>query len=146
MAENANLVRDLYEAWNERDFDRMLESTATDATIVDVGSGQTYRGHDGVREYSTAWADAFPDGKITVDRVIEAGDMVVAEVTGKGKHTGELVTPGGTIPATGRTLTLHLCDIWEVKDGKLQSQRTYFDTGSMMAQLGLSVGQPSTSL
>ena len=78
MAENADLVRDIYKAWNERDFDRMVESQATDATLVDLGSGETYRGRDGVRKYATAWADGFPDAEITVDRVIEAGDMIVA--------------------------------------------------------------------
>ena len=48
------------------------------------------------------------------------------------------------IPATGRSLTLQLCDVMEFRNGKVQSQRTYFDTGSMMAQLGLGAEQPAT--
>lgn len=146
MAGNADLVRGLYEAWNNRDFDRLAESVAPDGFITDVGSGATYRGRDGVLKYNTAWAEAFPDGRVTVDRLIEAGGTVVAEFTGKGKHTGPLVGPSGTIPATGRSVTLHLCDIYEIKDGKVASQHTYFDSGSLMAQLGMSVGQPTTTL
>ncbi len=44
----------------------------------------------------------------------------------------------GDFPATGRSMTLELCDVMEFEDGKIRSMRSYFDTGSMMAQLGLS--------
>jgi predicted ester cyclase len=43
----------------------------------------------------------------------------------------------GQIPPTGRSVTLQFCDIVEFRDGKTGDRRTYFDTGSMMAQLGL---------
>ena len=66
---------------------------------------------------------------------------MVVEFTGRGTHTGTLVTSMGEIPATGRSLTLQLCDVMEFKNGKVQSQKTYFDTGSMMAQLGLTADQ-----
>ncbi len=137
MADNANLARSLYEAWNNRDFDLGPKTIATDGYILDVGSGATFRGPEGARQYNTAWAEAFPDGRITIDRVIESGDTVVVEYTGRGTHTGPLVTPMGTIAPTGRSMTLQLCDVNEFVDGKLKVQRTYFDTGSMMAQLGL---------
>ncbi|WP_457208064.1 ester cyclase [Nocardioides sp. P5_C9_2] len=141
MADNADLARRLHEAWNERSFDEMAEAMAPDATITIVGSGDTFEGADGSRAYSTMWADGFPDGKVTVDRVIESGDLVVVEFTGRGTHTGTLVTSMGEIPATGRSMTLQLCDVVEFKDGKVLSQKTYFDTGSMMAQLGLGADQ-----
>jgi steroid delta-isomerase-like uncharacterized protein len=137
MADNADLARRLHEAWNERNFDEMADAAAPDATITIVGSGDTFEGADGSRSYNTMWADGFPDGKVTVDRVIASGDYVVVEFTGRGTHTGTLVTSMGDIPATGRSLTLQLCDVMEFKDGKVQSQTTYFDSGSMMAQLGI---------
>jgi steroid delta-isomerase-like uncharacterized protein len=144
MAGNADLARRLHEAWNERSFDEMAEATAPDATITIVGSGDTFEGRDGSRAFNTMWADGFPDGKVTVDRVIESGDHVVVEYTGRGTHTGTLVTSMGDFPATGRSMTLQLCDVMEFQDGKVRSQRTYFDTGSMMAQLGLGAGQAAS--
>jgi predicted ester cyclase len=90
------------------------------------------------------WADGFPDGKVTVDRVIESGDHVVVEYTGRGTHTGTLATSMGDIPATGRSMTLQLCDVMEFSNGKVRSQRSYFDTGSMMAQLGLMADQTAS--
>lgn len=141
MADNAEFVRGLLEAWNDRDFDVIMEATAPDAVLTDSGSGETFRGRDGIHRYNTMWAEAFPDGRITVDRVIAAGDTVVAEYTGNGTHTAPLVTSGGTIPATGRSVTLHFCDIYDIKDGKIHTQHTYGDSGSLMAQLGLTAGQ-----
>ena len=144
MADNADLARRLHEAWNERNFDEMAEATAPDATITIVGSGDTFEGVEGSREYNEMWAAGFPDGKVTVDRVIASGDHVVVEYTGRGTHTETLSTSMGDIPATGRSMTLQLCDVMEFKDGKVYRQRTYFDTGSMMAQLGLAAEQEAS--
>ena len=141
MADNAELARRLHEAWNERNFDEIAEAAAPDSTITIVGSGDRFEGVEGSRAYNTMWADAFPDGRVTVDRVIASGDYVVVEFTGRGTHTGTLVTSMGEIPATGRSLTLQLCDVMEFKDGKVRSQTTYFDSGSMMAQLGITAEQ-----
>jgi steroid delta-isomerase-like uncharacterized protein len=144
MADNATLARRMHEAWNERNFDEMAEATAPDATLTIVGSGDTFEGTEGARAFSMMWADGFPDGTVTVDRVIESGDQVVVEYTGRGTHTGTLATSMGEIPPTGRSLTLQFCDVMEFRNGKLQSQRTYFDTGSMMAQLGLASEQTAS--
>ena len=91
------------------------------------------------------WAGGFPDGVITVDSTIASGDKVVVEFTGQGTHTGTLVTSMGSIPPTGRPVTLKLCDVIEFSDGKVKSQRSYFDSGSMMAQLGLGAEQAETT-
>lgn len=145
MTDNATLARSLYEAWNERNFDEMVEATAPDGTITIIGSGDTFTGPEGARKFGTMWADGFPDGMVTVDRVIASGDHVVVEYTGRGTHTGTLATSMGDIPATGRSMTLQMCDVLQFKDGKVLSQRTYFDTGSMMAQLGLGAGQAAST-
>lgn len=137
MADNISLVRSLYEAWNARDFDRGAEAMAPDGKITIAGTGDVFEGPEGSRAYSASWADGFPDGQITVDDIFGDGDMVVAQFTGRGTHTGTLVTSMGSIPATGRSLTIKLCDVVRLKDQKVVAQTSYFDTGSMMAQLGL---------
>jgi len=145
MTDNESLARRLYEAWNERNFDETAAAAAPDGTITIVGPGDTFRGPEGSRQFSEMWAAGFPDGAVTVDRVIASGDYVTVEYTGRGTHTGTLATSMGDIPATGRSMTLELCDVIEFKNGKVQSQRTYFDTGSMMAQLGLGAGQAAST-
>lgn len=144
MADNETLARGLYDAWNERDFDRLAEVMAPDGTVTLVGSGDVFQGPEGARQYNVMWAEAFPDGVITVDNVIAAGDHVVVEFTGRGTHTGTLQTPAGSIPATGRSVTLQLCDVLVFGDDKITAQRCYFDGGSLMAQLGLLAEQPTS--
>jgi steroid delta-isomerase-like uncharacterized protein len=145
MADNVSLARSLYEAFNQRDFDKVAERTTADAAITIVGSGDTFEGPEGARKYNLMWAEAFPDGHITIDNVIAAGDYVVVEFTGRGTHTGTLATPAGSIPATGRSVTLKLCDVLELSGEKVSSQRTYFDGASLLSQLGLTAEQAVTT-
>jgi steroid delta-isomerase-like uncharacterized protein len=141
MTDNADLARRIYEAWNERKFDEIADMTAPDGTTTVVGTGEKFTGREGSRKYNTMWANGFPDGKVTVNRLIASGDHVVVEFTGRGTHTGTLSTSMGDIPATGREMTLQLCDVMEFRDGMVVDHRSYFDTASMMAQLGLGAAQ-----
>ncbi|MGA8208829.1 MAG: ester cyclase [Nocardioidaceae bacterium] len=144
MADNIDFIRSLYDAWNARDFDVEAEAMAPDGRILVVGTGSAFIGPDGSRQYSTSWAEGFPDGRVTVDNIFGDQDRVVVELTGRGTHTGTLETSMGAIPATGRSMTLQLCDVVELRDGKIVEQRTYFDSASMMAQLGVSAEQLAT--
>jgi len=46
-------------------------------------------------------------------------------------------TPEGTIPATGKRLTLRGADAITVRDGLIRSHRVYYDQLGFMTQLGL---------
>jgi steroid delta-isomerase-like uncharacterized protein len=141
MADNADLARRLYEAFNERNIEEILASVHEDAVQTIVGSGETLVGKEGARQYNQMWLEGFPDGKATVDRTFAVGDTVVVEFHGRGTHTGTLRTSMGDIPATGRSVTLGMCDIYGFENGKIKTQRTYFDSGALMVQLGLVAGQ-----
>jgi steroid delta-isomerase-like uncharacterized protein len=145
MADNLSIARRLYDGWNERAFEEIADHTTDDSELVIVGTGDVFKGREGALRYNQNWADGFPDGRITVDNMVAAGDTVVAEFTGRGTHTGTLRTSMGDIPATGKSLTLKLCDVLEFRDGKIVRQRSYFDSGSMMAQLGLLPEQAATA-
>jgi steroid delta-isomerase-like uncharacterized protein len=137
MPDNSSIARSLYDRWNEREFDEVAGLMAGDGEIVLVGSGTRFVGPEGSIDFSRMWADGFPDGRVQVDNVFTAGDSVAVEYTGTGTQTGPLRSPGGEIPATGRSVTLHLCDVLEIKDGKIRSVRSYFDSASLLMQLGV---------
>jgi ketosteroid isomerase-like protein len=67
----------------------------------------------------------------------ESGDTAINEWSASGTHQGPLETPEGTIPATGKQITIRGCDVVTVRDGRITSHRAYFDQLSFMAQLGL---------
>ena len=135
--DNIRIARSLYDHWNERQFDKIAELMAADGEIVLVGSDTRFRGPSGAIEFSEMWADGFPDGRLKIDNVIASGDHVVLQFTGKGTQTGALKSPTGEIPATGRSVTLNLCDVLEIRDGKIRSVQSYFDSASMLMQLGV---------
>jgi steroid delta-isomerase-like uncharacterized protein len=137
QTDNATIARTLYDDWNKRDFDHLAGMLADDGEILLVGSGTSFGGPEGARRFSQMWADGFPDGRVTIDNVVTAGDHVVVEYTGRGKQTGTLAAPTGDIPATGRSVTLQLCDVFRIDEGQIKSLRSYFDSASLLMQLGV---------
>lgn len=136
MSENAAVARQTYEAWNERDFEKFADVLA-DGVLIVAGSGDRFEGREGALRFAEMWANGFPDGRVTIDTVVDGGDQVVLEFTGRGTHTGTLATPMGEFPATGRAIQLQLCDVWSFEDGSARTVKTYFDAASLLGQLGL---------
>ena len=59
--ETERVVREAYDAYNERDFARSQANAHPDVVTVMVPTGQQFRGHAGQVEYLQGWATAFPD-------------------------------------------------------------------------------------
>lgn len=137
MADNEAFVHRLFDAWNSRDYDSIRGAVADDCVLIDEGSGRTLRGPDGFTQLARSLFDAMPDGTFHLDHLTSEGDRVVIEYTGSGTQTNDLVLNVGTVPATGREVTVHGVDIYEVRGGKVKEARAYFDSGSIMSQLGL---------
>lgn len=135
--ENVRIAREFYAAWNDRDFGRAAALMAEDGEILIVGAGERFFGPQGSIAFSQMWADAFPDGRVEIKDTIAERDRVVVVFRGRGTHTGTLKSSTGEIPATGKEVTLDLCDVYEIRGGKVRSLHTYFDSGALLAQLGL---------
>jgi predicted ester cyclase len=136
VGEFSSIARSSYEAWNDRDFDRFSEVMANGELVL-MGSGDRLKGVEGARQFAEMWAGGFPDGKVTVDKVCESDDMVCIEYTGRGTHTGTLATPMGSFEPSGKKIELKLCDCWTfASDGSAKEVRTYFDSTSLMTQIG----------
>ena len=137
MSRNVAFILSLYDAWNARDFDTVADAMAPDGIIIIAGTGDVFEGPKGSRTYSETWANGFPDSQVVIDNIFGAGDQVVVEFTGRGTHTGTLETSMGAVPPTGHSVTIKMCDVVHLHEGKITRQQSYFDTGSLMAQLGL---------
>ena len=71
-------------------------------------------------------------------RSSETGDTYLGEITFRGTNTGDLKMPDGTsIPATGKPVAVHGVEFARVRDGKLVEHNMYWDSLTMMRQLGL---------
>jgi ketosteroid isomerase-like protein len=138
--DNAAIIRDLHQAWNDKDMDRYASFAAPDAriTIVPFGASLT------VREYGEGWARAFPDGHVQVTHVAAQGELVMTEFIGRGTHTGPLRTPTGEMQPTGRRVEMSFMEVYLLRNGKVTEGRLYFDSATMLTQLNPSAGAGAT--
>ena len=134
--DNAALVRTIYGAFNDHDADRVIAAVSDDFELLDVPTGQTFRGPGGFRQWLQPWLTAAPNARTELTSVIAAGDSVATEHTGRGTHTGPLATPGGEVPPSGRPIELRFAEIFEVRDGKIVAMRAYWDVATLLRQVG----------
>src|SRR5690606_8930464 len=66
----------------------------------------------------------------------------VAEILLHGTHTGALISAGGFVPPTRAIVDVQLCDSVEFRDGKVVRLHSYFDSGSLLRQMGLLPNSP----
>lgn len=130
-------VRLLYDAFNSGDVPTLLNLVSDDFELVDIALGMSWHGRQGWGEWLQNWVTSMPNAQIRLDSIIAQGNMVVTEHTGGGTHTGPLNTPTGPIPPTGKSIELKFAEFFNVRDGEIKSMRAYWDTGTLMRQLGL---------
>lgn len=143
--DNAELTRTLYDLFEQGRFDEVLAYVSDDVEVVPFyAPGLVFQGKDGFREFMAGHKNALPDIRMQIDNQIATDGAVINECTATGTHTGPLVSPAGEIPPTGRPVTLHLCEIWQIRDSKVTSLHNYQDSGDLMRQLGL-MPEPQTA-
>ena len=139
MSDAAAIAREYMETWNKRDWAHYRSMYHADYTYTG-GDGQQMSGADAGVGVGQMFATAFPDGVIDIQNIVAAGDTAIVEFVGRGTHKGDLMG----VPPTGRTLNLPVCDVLEIKDGKIIAEREYMDVMTMMQQLGV-VPAPATA-
>jgi len=135
--DNAVLARRIYQLFSDDKFDDVLELTTEDIEAVLVPFGQTFHGREGFMQFMQGFKGAFPDLRISVTNQVATDESVVSEFTARGTHNGPLLTPAGAIPPTGRTVDFIVCEVLQVKNGRIASLHNYQDAASLMRQLGL---------
>ncbi len=132
MSDAASIAREYLEGWNRRDWARWRELLHPQYTYTG-GDGQLQKGPEAALAVGQMFANAFPDGRLDVQRIHTVGDVAVSEFVARGTHQGDLM---GIAP-TGRSMTMPVCNVIEVRDGKIYAEREYMDMLHMMQQLGV---------
>jgi steroid delta-isomerase-like uncharacterized protein len=136
QAARESVVREHMESENRHEFDATLATFAHPRYEI-VPTGDVYDGADAVMEYFRATRTAFPDQRNEPRHVWAADGAVIAEFDLLGTHEGEL----RGIPATGRTFRVPMIAVFEFGDAArpegITCERVYFDSTSMLTQLGV---------
>jgi predicted ester cyclase len=135
MADVIEVARRHDDAFNSQDADGRAAIEAPDIDFVMPG-GMTLRGHEQVMQVVRAFWDALPDAKITAVDLVAVGNVVVAEGTIAGTHSGTFQTPQGEIPPTGNPVNLRYAAVKRFEGDRLVSEHLYFDQLELLQQLG----------
>ncbi len=130
--ENVELVRRVYDLWNQGDIDAAMEMFDPEV----VWHGYTHLpesgrrdGVDAVRAWVTDFAGAWGEIQVSVERLAEVGDdsvLALARMSGRGRDSGVAVTSG---------LDGHL---WTIRAGRVAVVRMYQGSRAALEAVGLS--------
>jgi SnoaL-like polyketide cyclase len=130
---NVDSHRRSADMFNSRDWDGFAADLAENCVLVDHARNVTVKGRQQFVEFEQAWVTAFPDGRVTSTRFIDAGSTTVMLFTGTGRNDGPL----GPLSATGVESSLPFCEVREYgKDGEVVRAEWFYDQLSLLVQLG----------
>lgn len=136
------LARELYDAFNAREFDRAAALFSEDAELRNIATGEAFRGPSGYAQAARGLASAFPDGRVEVCRIDASAGAAAVEIVWRGTHTGALIGAHGHVPPTWAQVELPVCEIVRFEEDRVRSLEAYLDTGSLLRQMGLFPNSP----
>jgi steroid delta-isomerase-like uncharacterized protein len=111
---------------------RDLSMMADDVVFTNMATGDEHHGPDGVRRMlDYIYHEAF-DASAEIRSRIYADDQAVLEGDFVGKHTGEFAG----VAATGRSVRVPLCVVYDLENGRVKRARIYFEMPALLRQLG----------
>ncbi len=135
---HADAVRGSIAAFNHGDASGYAAHYAENARLIGPFFPEPLLGREVIEQTTLAMSTAFPDMQWTIVTLLVDGSRVACELHIEGTHTGPLESPGGDVPATGRTVSFDVLEILEFNaEGQVVEHREYMDPGALMAQLGL---------
>jgi len=112
--DNKAKMREFYnEVMQKGNFAKLDELIAPAFVDHQPAPGQA-PGAEGVKQFVTAMRAALTGLQVTVEHIVAEGDQVVAHVSMRGKHTGELMG----MPPSGKDVTMRVSDLVRMENGK----------------------------
>lgn len=137
----SELARAAFRGLDEPGGEPFLELLADDAEMLTPLG--TFHGREAITPFIRGMHAALSDWLHEV-HIEAAGNLVVAEGTWNGTHSGAMRTPQGEVAATHRRVSVPFVGVIRVRDGRITSLHNYFDQMGFLAQLGL-VPEPATA-
>jgi steroid delta-isomerase-like uncharacterized protein len=132
----AQVAEALIAAFNAADWPQFRAPLAANVVYEETGTQRRTQNADEYLQLVEGWKQAFPDVKGTIRNVVSSGNTVVQEMTWTGTHTGPLLTSGGTLPASGKPITVQASLWYTFQDVTIQEIHHHLDVLTMLQQLG----------
>ena len=106
----------------DRDVEALVEIHTEDCEVGNVAVSETFRGHDGLREFWTEYRKTFGEMKSTFRNVFATEEGATLEWRTEGTSNGDAVSYAGV-------------SILEIEGGKVRRFMAYFDPRALTPQV-----------
>jgi steroid delta-isomerase-like uncharacterized protein len=130
------VVHKYLDAFNRADWETYKTTLTADSVHIEPG-GMELHGPDASAQGVNVFKVAFPDLSGEVIRLMTGEQEAAVEIVWKGTHTGPLVTPTGTIPPTGKPVTVHATKVFAFEGGLIKYSRHYWDMTELLGAIGV---------
>lgn len=137
-----SIAHAVYDEFNARDLASAAGRFSRDLELYSVATGSRFRGREGYLQHAQGWAAAFPDGHVEILYLTVHRHSATVEYLLRGTHTGALISEHGHIPPTWSQVELRFCDVLEFEGPEIARVRSYYDTATLLRQMGLFPGSP----
>ncbi len=131
MAHHDTVFREMLDVANRHDLDGFQGYLADEIAFENPITGPTDTA--GMRAFHSGFFAAFPDIAYHITNLVTSPDTVVAECTIKGTHQADLMG----IPATHKHMSMPAAFVVRFRGGKVDKWTSYFDSATLMRQLGV---------
>jgi ketosteroid isomerase-like protein len=121
---NGSRMRELYEAWNQRDWAAVRARLAPDVEWFHAGRHELVRGSEAVVELLKSHAEVFPDARVDVRALHDIGETVLVEWTLVHPRASQAEEPKPAI----------VCDVVRFQHGRCARGTTYGDTFTILME------------
>lgn len=118
-------IRTVYHAAEVKDGVKFASYFTEDGTFTDESAGVVYRGPKELAKAIEIYATAFPDMHRELYDIYVSGQVIVVELSLNGTFRAPLALPTVTVPPTGKKTKAPCCDVFKLKDGKVQAFDCY---------------------
>jgi ketosteroid isomerase-like protein len=134
---NEDFVRHAYDLAEVKDIPGWIACFNPDGVFIDNSVGITYHAPDEVATPVVNYGRAFSNMHRELFDVYVSGDIVIVQLALQGTHDGPLSLPQGFVPPTGNRMDAPCCDVFKLKDGRLQVFDCYPSGTVILTQLGV---------
>lgn len=130
---NVETLKRGHDHFNAHRYEDAASLFAEDAVYYDRARDVKFRGREEILQFWQGWHSAFSDARVSDTQYSDAGDVVIAEFTGRGTNDGPL----GSFPPSHREIAMSFCEVVRFDhEGKIASAHAYYDSLSLLSQLG----------
>ncbi len=135
IRQNEELVHNFFETLNSYNTDKLVLLFSEDGTYEEVCSSRLLKGRDAIVRYINVTLKGIPDSKFEIETIVANEYHATVEWIWTGTNT--VGWPDMNIPATGKFIKLKGISVMDIENGKIKSNRDYWDWNSFLKGIGV---------